>query len=133
METEYGIGKATAIEFAKIGGYKVVINYLTDRENVWKLHEMYKNEPIEDRRRINAAQNIKIGLFYSAVLMHFYTQITAFFGNAVPDMPGQFGTLVYILIGGEGFQQQIGETYRSAAFAFILQGFVFQSGGIRRT
>lgn len=27
-----GIGKATAIDFAKIGGYKVVINYLTDRE-----------------------------------------------------------------------------------------------------
>jgi NAD(P)-dependent dehydrogenase (short-subunit alcohol dehydrogenase family) len=32
-----GIGKATAIEFAKIGGYKVVINYLTDRENAEKL------------------------------------------------------------------------------------------------
>lgn len=26
-----GIGKATAVEFAKIGGYKVVINYLTDK------------------------------------------------------------------------------------------------------
>ena len=38
-----GIGKATAIEFAKIGGYKVVINYLTDRENAVLSH-FAKNE-----------------------------------------------------------------------------------------
>lgn len=39
-----GIGKATAIEFAKIGGYKVVINYLTDRENAEKLSSYLKQE-----------------------------------------------------------------------------------------
>lgn len=38
------IGKATAIEFAKIGGYKVVINYLTDRENAEKLSSYLKQE-----------------------------------------------------------------------------------------
>lgn len=27
-----GIGKATAVEFAKIGGYKVIINYMTELE-----------------------------------------------------------------------------------------------------
>ena len=39
-----GIGKATTIEFAKIGGYKVVINYLTDRENAEILSSYLKQE-----------------------------------------------------------------------------------------
>ena len=39
-----GIGKATAEEFAKIGGYKVVINYLTDKENAEKLSNHLKQE-----------------------------------------------------------------------------------------
>ncbi len=39
-----GIGKATAIEFAKIGGYKVVINYLTDKESAEKLSDYLKQE-----------------------------------------------------------------------------------------
>lgn len=39
-----GIGKATAIEFAKIGGYKVVINYLTDKENAEELSNYLKQE-----------------------------------------------------------------------------------------
>ena len=39
-----GIGKATAVEFAKIGGYKVVINYLTDRENAEELSNYLKEE-----------------------------------------------------------------------------------------
>ncbi len=39
-----GIGKATAIEFSKIGGYKVVINYLTDKENAEKLSSYLKEE-----------------------------------------------------------------------------------------
>lgn len=39
-----GIGRATAVEFAKIGGYKVVINYLTDKENAEKLSSYLKQE-----------------------------------------------------------------------------------------
>ena len=39
-----GIGKATAVEFAKIRGYKVVINYLTDRENAEELSNYLKEE-----------------------------------------------------------------------------------------
>lgn len=39
-----GIGKATAVEFAKIGGVKVVINYLTDRENAEELSNYLKQE-----------------------------------------------------------------------------------------
>ncbi len=39
-----GIGKVTAEEFAKIGGYKVVINYLTDKENAEKLSNYLKQE-----------------------------------------------------------------------------------------
>lgn len=39
-----GIGKATAVEFAKMGGYKVVINYLTDKENADKLSNYLKQE-----------------------------------------------------------------------------------------
>jgi len=38
-----GIGKATAIEFAK-KGYNVVINYLTDKENAEKLSDYLKQE-----------------------------------------------------------------------------------------
>lgn len=38
-----GIGKATAIEFAKLGD-KVVINYLTDKENAEKLSNYLKQE-----------------------------------------------------------------------------------------
>lgn len=39
-----GIGKATAVEFAKIGGYKVVINYLTDKVNAEELSNYLKEE-----------------------------------------------------------------------------------------
>lgn len=39
-----GIGKAIAIEFAKIGGYKVVINYLKDKESAEKLSDCLKQE-----------------------------------------------------------------------------------------
>ena len=38
-----GIGRATAIEFAK-RGYKVVINYLTDKKNAEELQEKLKQE-----------------------------------------------------------------------------------------
>lgn len=38
-----GIGKATAIEFAK-KGYKVIINYLTDKENAEKLSDYLEQE-----------------------------------------------------------------------------------------
>lgn len=38
-----GIGKATAIEFAK-KGYNVVINYLTDKENAEKLSDYLKQD-----------------------------------------------------------------------------------------
>lgn len=39
-----GIGKSTAVEFAKIGGYKVVINYLTDKEKAEELANYLKQE-----------------------------------------------------------------------------------------
>lgn len=39
-----GIGRATAVEFAKLGRYKVVINYLTDKENAKKLSSYLKEE-----------------------------------------------------------------------------------------
>ena len=39
-----GIGKATAVEFAKVGGYKVVINYLTDKKNAEELSNYLKQE-----------------------------------------------------------------------------------------
>ncbi len=39
-----GIGKATAVEFAKIGGYKIVINYLTDKESAEELSDYLKRE-----------------------------------------------------------------------------------------
>lgn len=39
-----GIGKATAVEFAKMGGVKVVINYLTDKEKAEELSNYLKQE-----------------------------------------------------------------------------------------
>ena len=39
-----GIGKATAVEFAKLGGYKVVINYLESREEAEKLSKFLNKE-----------------------------------------------------------------------------------------
>lgn len=39
-----GIGKAVAVEFAKIGGVKIVINYLTDKENAEKLSNYLNKE-----------------------------------------------------------------------------------------
>ena len=58
-----GIGKATAIEFAKIGGYKVVINYLTDKENAEKLSnylkEKYKIETLVIKTDISHEEQVK--------------------------------------------------------------------------
>lgn len=58
-----GIGKATAIEFAKIGGYKVVINYLTDKENAEKLSnylkEKYKIEILVIKTDISNEEQVK--------------------------------------------------------------------------
>ena len=57
------IGKATAIEFAKIGGYKVVINYLTDKENAEKLSnylkEKYKIETLVIKTDISNEEQVK--------------------------------------------------------------------------
>ena len=59
-----GIGKATAVEFAKIGGYKVVINYLADKENAEKLSnylkEKYKIETLVIKTDISNMFSIKI-------------------------------------------------------------------------
>lgn len=58
-----GIGKATAVEFAKIGGYKVVINYLTDKENAEKLSnylkEKYKIETLVIKTDISNEEQVK--------------------------------------------------------------------------
>lgn len=58
-----GVGKATAIEFAKIGGYKVVINYLTDKENAEKLSnylkEKYKIETLVIKTDISNEEQVK--------------------------------------------------------------------------
>ena len=58
-----GIGKATAIEFAKIGGYKGVINYLTDKENAEKLSnylkEKYKIETLVIKTDISNEEQVK--------------------------------------------------------------------------
>lgn len=58
-----GIGKATAIEFAKIGGYKVVINYLTDKENAEKLsnylNEEYKIETLVIKADVSNEEQVK--------------------------------------------------------------------------
>lgn len=58
-----GIGKATAIEFAKIWGYKVVINYLTDKENAEKLSnylkEKYKIETLVIKTDISNEEQVK--------------------------------------------------------------------------
>lgn len=62
-ESSKGIGKATAIEFAKIGGYKVVINYLTDKENAEKLSnylkEKYKIETLVIKTDISNEEQVK--------------------------------------------------------------------------
>ncbi|MCI9063762.1 MAG: 3-oxoacyl-ACP reductase FabG [Clostridia bacterium] len=48
-----GIGKATAVEFAK-KGYNVIINYLTDKENAEKLSEYLKQEYMIETLAIEA-------------------------------------------------------------------------------
>lgn len=58
-----GIGKATAIEFAKLGGKKVVINYLTDKENAEKLSsylkEEYKTETLVIKADVSDEEQVK--------------------------------------------------------------------------
>ena len=58
-----GIGKATAVEFAKLGGYKVVINYLTDKENAEKLSsylkEEYKTETLVIKADVSDEEQVK--------------------------------------------------------------------------
>ncbi len=58
-----GIGKAIAVEFAKIGGYKVVINYLTDKENAEKLSsylkEEYKMETLVIKADVSDEEQVK--------------------------------------------------------------------------
>lgn len=58
-----GIGKATAVEFAKIGGYKVVIIYLTDKENAEKLSnylkEKYKIETLVIKADVSNEEQVK--------------------------------------------------------------------------
>ena len=58
-----GIGKATAVEFAKIGGYKVVINCLTDKENAEKLSnylkEEYKTETLVIKADVSNEEQVK--------------------------------------------------------------------------
>lgn len=58
-----GIGKATAVEFAKIGGYKIVINYLTDKENAEKLSnylkEKYKIETLVIKADVSNEEQVK--------------------------------------------------------------------------
>ncbi len=57
-----GIGKATAVEFAKLG-YKVVINYLTDKENAEKLSnylkEEYKTETLVIKADVSNEEQVK--------------------------------------------------------------------------
>lgn len=57
-----GIGKATAVEFAKIGD-KVVINYLTDKENAEKLSnylkEEYKIETLVIKADVSKEEQVK--------------------------------------------------------------------------
>lgn len=58
-----GIGKATAVELAKIGGYKVVINYLTNKENAEKLSnylkEEYKTETLVIKADVSNEEQVK--------------------------------------------------------------------------
>ena len=58
-----GIGKATAVQFAKLGGYKVVINYLTDKENAKKLSsylkEEYKTEALVIKADVSNEEQVK--------------------------------------------------------------------------
>lgn len=57
-----GIGKATAIEFAK-KGYSVVINYLTDKENAQKiasyLEQEYKTETLVIKADVSDEKQVK--------------------------------------------------------------------------
>ncbi len=57
-----GIGKATAVEFAKLG-YKLVINYLTDKENAEKLSsylkEEYKTETLVIKADVSDEEQVK--------------------------------------------------------------------------
>ena len=58
-----GIGKTTAEEFAKNRGYKVVINYLTDKENAEKLSnylkEEYKIETLVIKADVSKEEEVK--------------------------------------------------------------------------
>ena len=58
-----GIGKATAVEFAKIGEYKVVINYLTDKANAEELSnylkEEYKTETLVIKADVSNEEQVK--------------------------------------------------------------------------
>lgn len=58
-----GIGKATAVEFAKKGGYKVVINYLTDKANAEELSnylkEKYKTETLVIKADVSNEEQVK--------------------------------------------------------------------------
>lgn len=58
-----GIGKATAVEFAKFGGYKVVINYLKDKENTEKIanyiEQEYKTETLVVKADVSDEEQVK--------------------------------------------------------------------------
>ncbi len=58
-----GIGKATAVEFSKLGGYKVVINYLTDKENAEKIanyiEQEYKTETLVVKADVSDEEQVK--------------------------------------------------------------------------
>ena len=58
-----GIGKATAVEFAKMGRYKVVINYLTDKENAEKIanyiEQEYKTETLVVKADVSDEEQVK--------------------------------------------------------------------------
>lgn len=58
-----GIGKATAVEFAKFWGYKVVINYLKDKENTEKIanyiEQEYKTETLVVKADVSDEEQVK--------------------------------------------------------------------------